>query len=81
MAIIALVTERTAAEVEEAKRRAFQSRPPAKQPVTETDTATAESDKAGEAAEAAAAESTGTAAETPVGAQSVEVQSEDEGKS
>ena len=36
MAIIALVTERTAAEVEEVQRRAFKPRPKAKQPAAET---------------------------------------------
>jgi large subunit ribosomal protein L17 len=35
MAIIALVTERTAAEVEEVKRKAFKGRPKAQQPIDE----------------------------------------------
>jgi large subunit ribosomal protein L17 len=37
MAIIALVTERTAADVEEAKRRAFRGRPQPSQPATTTE--------------------------------------------
>ena len=41
MAIIALVTERTAAEVEEVKRRAFKGRPPAKSPAAQGDEAPA----------------------------------------
>ena len=36
MAIIALVTERTAAEVEEVKRQAFKGRPPVQQPASST---------------------------------------------
>jgi large subunit ribosomal protein L17 len=53
MAIIALVTERTTAEVEDVKRRAFKGRPPVKQPAGKTeesaatDTSAAE-DSAGE---------------------------------
>ncbi len=41
MAIIALVAERTASEVEEAKRRAFQDRPRIQQPVTKSEEPTA----------------------------------------
>jgi hypothetical protein len=37
MAIIALVAERTAVEVEEAKRKAFQGRPQVQRPATKTD--------------------------------------------
>jgi large subunit ribosomal protein L17 len=80
MAIIALVTERTAAEVEEAKRRAFRNRPPAKRPAApaeEPDASTAQSDDA--AADEAAGESSGTASDASAKAQSED--SEDEGKS
>ncbi|MDQ4102419.1 MAG: 50S ribosomal protein L17 [Actinomycetota bacterium] len=41
MAIIALVTERTAAEVEEAQRKAFRERPKPQQPAESTDELTA----------------------------------------
>ena len=57
MAIIALVTERTAAEVEEVKRRAFKGRSPASTPAAQSDEApaAAQSDEA-PAAEAPAAQ-------------------------
>ncbi|MGH3571968.1 MAG: 50S ribosomal protein L17 [Pseudonocardiaceae bacterium] len=49
MAIIALVTERTAAEVEEVQRRAFKARPKAKQPIDKAADSTPEQTPAGEA--------------------------------
>ncbi|MGH3512784.1 MAG: 50S ribosomal protein L17 [Pseudonocardiaceae bacterium] len=49
MAIIALVTERTAAEVEEVQRRAFKARPKAKQPTDKAADSTPEQTPAGEA--------------------------------
>ena len=49
MAIIALVTERTAAEVEEVQRRAFKARPKAKQPTDKAADSTQEETLAGEA--------------------------------
>ncbi|HEY3692008.1 MAG TPA: 50S ribosomal protein L17 [Pseudonocardiaceae bacterium] len=49
MAIIALVTERTAAEVEEVQRRAFQARPKANQPTDKAADSTPEASPAGEA--------------------------------
>ncbi|HEX5347116.1 MAG TPA: 50S ribosomal protein L17 [Pseudonocardiaceae bacterium] len=49
MAIIALVTERTAAEVEEVQRRAFKARPKAKQPTDKAADSTPEETLAGEA--------------------------------
>ena len=49
MAIIALVTERTAAEVEEVQRRAFKARPTAKQPTDTAADSTPEETLAGEA--------------------------------
>lgn len=57
MAIIALVTERTAAEVEEVKRQAFKGRSPASTPAAQSDEApaAAQSDEA-PAAEAPAAQ-------------------------
>jgi large subunit ribosomal protein L17 len=48
MAIIALVTERTAAEVEEVQRRAFKDRPKAKQPADKTAEASATADSSAE---------------------------------
>jgi large subunit ribosomal protein L17 len=79
MAIIALVMERTAAEVEEVKRRAFKNRPPAQQPATQSDEATSGQATAEEASvgETATEQPTSAAADdTPPPAQS-----EDEGKS
>ena len=49
MAIIALVTERTAAEVEEVQRRAFKARPKAKPPTDKAADSTPEETPAGEA--------------------------------
>jgi large subunit ribosomal protein L17 len=49
MAIIALVTERTAAEVEEVQRRAFKARPKANQPTDKAADSTPEASPAGEA--------------------------------
>jgi len=48
MAIIALVTERTAAEVEEVQRRAFKDRPKGKQPADKTAEASATADSSAE---------------------------------
>jgi large subunit ribosomal protein L17 len=48
MAIIALVTERTAAEVEEVQRRAFKDRPKAQQPADKAAEASAAADSSAE---------------------------------
>jgi large subunit ribosomal protein L17 len=48
MAIIALVTERTAAEVEEVQRRAFKDRPKGKQPADKTAEPSATADSSAE---------------------------------
>jgi large subunit ribosomal protein L17 len=72
MAIIALVTERTAAEVEEVKRRAFRGRPQPPQPAT----------KAEEPAAVHAEPETSAEAQTPAEPETPpEAQQEDEGES
>jgi large subunit ribosomal protein L17 len=71
MAIIALVTERTAAAVEEVKRQAFKGRSPAKQPAPNADEAgepTAAEDTA--VADAAAEQQTPPPAQQEVGGES-----------
>jgi large subunit ribosomal protein L17 len=72
MAIIALVTERTAAEVEEVKRQAFKGRSPAKQPAAgtgESVAAEAAPEDSG-AADAAAEQKTPPPAQQEVGGDS-----------
>ena len=63
MAIIALVMERTAAEVAEVKRRAFKNRPPAESAATSAEEPTAAEEPAAEEPAASAEEP--AAAETP----------------
>jgi hypothetical protein len=76
MAIIALVTERTAAEVEQVKRQAFKGRSQAKQPAPSEERAAAETasddtapDDTG-AADAAAEQKTSPPAQEEVGGES-----------
>ncbi len=71
MAIIALVTERTAAEVEEVQRRAFKGRPQAPQPASSADETSVDETSVDEpgAAETSAEPGTPPAAQREVGGQ------------